>query len=214
MRHMILVLSLVFLWTAAASASSYEIKHDVRTGNSWYGGDDRTSGGPRHVGDGQSVIVDSAIQLESFSLAFDSRFDYFENPEGVGHEVTLVLHVRDAQGVILEAVEIVVPDSYDGGWVTWSGIGLSVAAGTTLIFTSYLKGAYDANQYTGRLSSDYTNGYPDGGRLMATGTSDVDLDSWSTWGGPSGSVDLKFWLVGTTSVSNQQVSFGSLKSGY
>jgi hypothetical protein len=213
MRHVILVLSLLFLWTAGASASSYEIKHDVSIGNAWYGGDDRTPGGPRHVGQGQSVIVDSAIQLESFSLAFDRRFDYFGNPEGVGHEVTLVLHVRDAQGVILEAVEIVVPDSFDGGWVTWPGINLSVAAGTTLIFTSYLKGAYDANQYTGALSNDYDNGYPDGGRLTATGTSDADLDLWSTWGNPA-SVDLKFWLMGTTSVSGQQVSFGSVKSRY
>ena len=214
MRYVILVLSLVFLWTSAASASSYEIKHDVRTGNSWYGGDDRTPGGPRTVGDGQSVIVDSAIQLESFSLAFDRRFDYFANPEGVGHEVTLVLHVRDAQGVILEASEIVVPDSYNGGWVTWTGIDLTVAAGTKLIFTSYLKGAYDANQYTGALSNDYDNGYPDGGRLVATGTSDAELDAWSTWGGASPTTDLKFWLVGTTSVSDQQVSFGSVKSRY
>jgi hypothetical protein len=213
MRHVILVLSLLFLWIAGASASSYEIKHDVSIGNAWYGGDDRTSFGPRHVGDGQSVIVDSAIQLESFSLAFDREFDYFANPEGVGHEVTLVLHVRDAQGVILEAVEIVVPDSYAGGWVTWPGIDLPVAAGTTLIFTSYLKGAYDANQYTGRISTDSSNGYPDGGRLTATGTSDADLDLWSTWGSPR-SADLKFWLVGTTSVSGQQVSFGSVKSRY
>ena len=213
MRHVILVLSLVFLWTAGASASSYEIKHDVRTGNAWYGGDNRTSFGPRHVGKGQSVIVDSAIQLESFSLAFDRGFDYFENPEGVGHEVTLVLHVRDAQGVILEAVEIVVPDSYDGGWVTWQGIDLPVAAGTTLIFTSYLKGAYDANQYTGFITVDSSNGYPDGGHLTATGTSDADLDLWSTWGNPQRN-DLKFWLVGTTSVSGQQVSFGSVKSRY
>lgn len=213
MRHVILVLSLAFVWTASASASSYEIKHDFSIGNAWYGGDDRTPGGPRTVGDGQSVIVGSAIQLESFSLAFDREFDYYANPEGVGHEVTLVLHVRDAQGVILRAVEIVIPDSYAGGWVTWSGIDLPVAAGTTLIFTSYLKGAYDANQYTGRISTDSSNGYPDGGRLSATGTSDADLDLWSTWGSPR-TADLKFWLVGTTAVSGQQVSFGAVKSRY
>ena len=213
MRHVIVVLSVLLLWTAGASAATYEIKHDARTGNAWYGGDDRPSFGPRHVGKGQSVIVHSAIQLESFSLAFDREFDYYENPEGVGHEVTLVLHVRDDQGVILKRMELVVPDSYEGGWVTWQGIDLPVAAETTLIFTSYLIGAYDANQYVGRVTVDSSNGYPDGGHLTASGTSDADLESWSTWGNPQRN-DLKFWLVGTATVSGQPVSIGSVKSMY
>jgi hypothetical protein len=213
MRHVILVLSLVLLWTASAGASLYEIKHEVVTGNAWYGGDDRSSIGPRHVGKGQSVFIDSAIQLESFSLAFDREFDYFGSPEGVGHEVTLVLHVRDVEGVILEEVEVVVPDTYAGGWVTWEGINLPVAEGTTLIFTSYLTGAYDANQYTGRITVDSSNGYPHGGHLTATGTSDADLELWSSWGNPQRN-DLKFWLVGSSAVSGQEVSFGSVKSRY
>jgi hypothetical protein len=213
MRHVILVLSLVALWTAGASAFLYEVKHEGVTGNAWYGGDDRPSFGPRHVGKGQSVFVDSAIQLESFSLSFDREFDYFDNPEGVGHEVTLVLHVRDTEGVVLQEVEIVVPDTYEGGWVTWEGIDLPVAAGTTLIFTSYLTGAYDTHQYTGRVTVDSSNGYPHGGHLTATGTSDADLASWSSWGNPQRN-DLKFWLVGSSSVNGEQVSFGSVKSKY
>jgi len=189
-------------------AQTYEVKFDSINAYGWFGGDNRPTQ-QRTVGVGQSVFIDTSITLNSFSFYFRGPFDFAFNPEGRGHEVTLTLNVRDASGVILRTVQIVVPDTFQTGWVTWSNIAFDVSANTTLIFTSYLNGGFDANQYTASHAGHVQEGYPGGVRYGKDGISDADLENWTDW--VQVSWDAAFWLQGTirtvTGVesSNEQV---------
>ena len=176
-------------------AQPYEVKIDSINAFGWFGGDNRQTQGPRHVGVGQSVLVDTSITLESFSFYFRGPFDFAENSAGMGHEITLTLNVRDSSGIILQTVQTVVADTFQTGWVTWSGIALDVAARSTLIFTTYLVGAYDANPFTASHGADANAGYPGGVRYSKNGTSDADMEDWTDW--VVHPWDSAFWLQGT-----------------
>jgi len=186
-----------FLFTGIASSQgTYEILHDTLSATGWFGGDDRSPGGPRSVGVGQGVRIDTPIVLNDFSFYFDSRFDYVMSPDGFGHDVTLVLNIRDSSGAILQTVAILVPASFEGGWVTWTDINRNVDEGTLLIFTTYLVGAYDLNQYTSSHGSDQYHLYTQGERYGKDGISDADMEDWNNWV-IHGSWVSMFWLVGT-----------------
>jgi len=206
----ICLLALLVAAPAATLAGNYEILYDTRNGDSWYGGDDRAASTPRDVGGGQSVLIDTDIKLESFSFYFVWWFDYWENPDGAGHDVTLTLHVRDDTGGILAEVLVDVPASYNSGWITWTGIVLDVTAGTTLIFTSYLNGAYDTHQYSNFQGADTGGGYPDGARYSKQGTGDADMAEWSGWA--PGTWDFVFWLQGSTPVPVEATTWGGVKA--
>jgi len=180
------------------NAQSYEILFDTHNASGWFGGDNRVLNGPRHVGVGQSVLIDTAITLNSFAFDFTSRFDYAENPDGFGHEVTLTLNIRDELGVIIQTEQVVVPASYEGGWITWPDINMNVAANTTLIFTTYLVGAYDLNQYTTGNKGDSDAGYLEGERYSKVGISDADMELWPDWFVHPW--DSNFWLQGTLQI--------------
>jgi hypothetical protein len=185
------------------NAQSYEILFNTQNASGWFGGDNRVGFGPRHVGISQSVLIDSAITLNSFAFDFTSRFDYAENPDGFGHEVTLTLNIRDDSGVIIQTEQVVVPASYEGGWITWSNINMNVAANTTLIFSAYLVGAYDLNQYTTGNKSDADAGYLEGERYVKVGISDADMDLWAGWNVHPW--DSNFWLQGTLQITPVEV---------
>jgi hypothetical protein len=173
---------------------TYEILHDTLSATGWFGGDN-SGGGPRTVGVGQSVRVEEPITLEEFSFYFDSRFDYAMNPDGFGHEVTLVLNIRDSSGTILQTIATLVPASFESGWVTWTDINMNVDDGTLLIFTTYLVGAYDVNQYFSPHGSDQFSLYTPGERYVKEGTSDAQMEEWSDWF--LHPWDSMFWLQGT-----------------
>ncbi len=199
-KNILQKLALIILVSISVSftslnAQSYEILFDTFNASGWFGGDNRVIGGPRDIGVGQSVLIDSAITLNSFAFNFTSRFDFPENPDGFGHEVTLTLNIRDESGVIIQTEQVVVPASYQGGWITWSNINMNVAANTTLIFTTYLVGAYDVNQYFTGHKSDANAGYLEGVRYTKSGTSDADMELWPGWNVHSW--DSNFWLQGT-----------------
>ncbi len=199
MRTAICFLSVLFctaLSVPAALAGGYEILYDTRSGSGWYGGDDRAGISPRDIGGGQSVLVEADIVLNSFSFFFATRFDFAENPDNAGHEVTLTLNVRNQSGTTLRTVDLTLPNTYSGGWATWTGIDLAVDAGTTLIFTSYLNGAYDTLQVYNSHASDTASGYANGTRYTKSGTGDADMEQWSGWNPHSW--DAMFWLQGTT----------------
>jgi hypothetical protein len=180
-------------------ATQYEIKYESVCGlcsNSWFGGDNRAVGGPRNVGIGCSVLIDTDIFLESFAFYLERRFDYIENPTGTGHDATLRLTVRDGAGVAIKAVELDLPGSFNGGWVTWENIDMSVDANTTLIFTSNLMGAFSTNQVWSAGRGDDGAGYPDGVRYTKQGTDDASMDEWTGW--TVHSWDAWFWLKGRT----------------
>ena len=207
-----LIAVLLTFGSTVALAGNYEILYDTRLGAGWYGGDDRAVGGPRDVGIGQGVLVDADILLESFSFYFTSWFDYAENPDTLGHAVTLTLNIRDEAGAIQGTAAVDLPDTYNGGWVTWTGLNLDVTAGTTLIFTSYLNGAYTTHQYTTGNASDANAGYPDGTRYVKTGTGDADMEVWAGWSVHSW--DAMFWLQGSTQVPVEERSWGAIKALY
>jgi len=199
-KNILQKLALIILMSISVSfttlnAQSYEILFDTHNASGWFGGDNRVANGPRHVGVGQSVLIDTAITLNSFAFDFTSRFDYSENPDGFGHEVTLTLNIRDELGVILQTEQVVVPASYEGGWITWSDINMTVVANTTLIFTTYLVGAYDLNQYTTGNKGDSDAGYLEGERFSKVGISDADMELWPDWFVHPW--DSNFWLQGT-----------------
>ncbi len=202
-KNILQKLTLIILVSISVSftslnAQSYEIIFDTFNASGWFGGDNRAVGGPRHVGVGQSVLIDSAITLNSFAFDFTSRFDFPENPDGFGHEVTLTLNIRDESGVILQTEQVVVPASYVGGWITWSNINMNVAANTTMIFTTYLVGAFDVNQYFNANKSDAGAGYLESVRYSKNGTSDSEMELWADWSVHSW--DSNFWLQGTLQI--------------
>ncbi|MDZ7291770.1 MAG: alpha/beta hydrolase fold domain-containing protein [candidate division KSB1 bacterium] len=188
-------LLLATLNSRALFAQFYEIKHETVNAFGWFGVDNRPNQ-RRTVGVGQSVLIDTAMTVRNFAFYFRGPFDYAANPEGRGHAVTLTLNVRDATGAILKTLPVAVADTFSAGWVTWSGINLAVAANTTLIFTCYLVGGFDVNQYTASHGADANQGYPEGLRYGKDGTSDADMESWTDWVVHS-SWDSAFRLQGT-----------------
>lgn len=183
------------LFSSFVNAQSYEIKFDSLNASGWFGGDNRDCCGPRNIAVGQSVLIDSNIVLHDFSFWFTNAFDFPQNPDGHGHEVTLVLNIRDETGVTLQTVRKVVADTFSGGWVTWDGIEREVAANTTLIFSTYLSGAFDVNQYFTGQGADQDAGYANGQRFVKGDTTDADMEEWTEW--IVHSWDSNFWLRGT-----------------
>jgi hypothetical protein len=174
---------------------AYEIKFDSpQNASGWFGGDDRSGVGPRDIGVGQSVLVAENIILDSFAFYISTRFDFSGSPTFTGHAVTLALDIRDASGAILKSVEEDLDASFTGGWVTWGALDMSVTANTTLIFTTYLVGAFDVNQVNSGQTADADAGSSDGVRYTKSGTSDLDMRDWSGW--IEHNWDSIFWIQG------------------
>ncbi len=53
----------------------------------WFGGDNRPDFSPGNVGTGQSIVLEKAFSLNSFSINFTHSFDYSYEPEGKGRKV-------------------------------------------------------------------------------------------------------------------------------
>ncbi|PKL35928.1 MAG: hypothetical protein CVV44_20650 [Spirochaetae bacterium HGW-Spirochaetae-1] len=176
-----------------AAGTPYEILHDTGSNSAWFGGDANYAGG-RNVGQGQSVLIDQDIILESFSISMATPFA--NNVDSSTGDVTLRLIIRNAGGVMLDSIDLVVPASYSGGWITWTPINMSVASGTTLIFTAYLVGGYDTNELTAYIDANLvTDSYSNGRRYDINGAyTDAAMETWSNWG--TQDYDLHFWLQG------------------
>jgi hypothetical protein len=188
------LLLIVFTFSSVLFSQSYEILFDVQTASGWYGGDDRP-GSQRNVADAQSVTIDQPINLESFAVRFTSSFDFAQNPTGTGHEVTLRLHIRDSAGTVLQAEDLVLADTFSGGWATWASINLNINSPGKYIFSHYLVGGYDSLQvYTG-IACDLNAGYAGGERFVKYVVNDSDAVFWGDWSNHSW--DANFHLNGT-----------------
>lgn len=175
-----LLCSVVMIQSSALFAQFHEIKHDSISAYGWFGGDDRP-GQQRNVGAGQSVLIDTAMTIESFSFFFRGPFDYRTNAENKGHEVTLVLQVHDSAGAVRKTLPVVVPDTFSTGWITWPGINLDAEAGDTMIFTCYLAGGFDTAQYTASHGADPNQGYLNGVMYVKEAANDADFAAWADW---------------------------------
>lgn len=194
----LLIISL--LLCISLSAQNYEILFDTASASGWFGGDNRPCCGPRNIAVAQSVFIEESINLETFSFSFTNRFDSSSNPTGSGHEVTLRLHIRDIGGAILQTEDVVVPDTYDGGWVTWSNINFDIPDSGKYIFSTYLVGGYDSIEVNSGQACDQFAGYPGGERYTKNVINDSDAVSWDNWG--LHSWDANFWLTGTINVNS------------
>jgi hypothetical protein len=198
------VLIILFAFSYLTYSQSYEILFDVQTASGWYGGDDRP-GSQRNVADAQSVTIEHPINLESYSVYFTSNFDYVQNPTGTGHEVTLRLHIRDSVGNVMQTEDLVLADTFSGGWATWSGINFNIDSPGKYIFSHYLVGGYDSLQVSSGISCDLNAGYSNGERYGKYVVNDSDAVFWGDWSNHPW--DANFWLIGTllpTNVENDK----------
>ena len=181
----LLVPFLVFFSLAAvpvhtAVSQPFFLSVEGGSAGNWFGGDNRASGNGRHVGVGQVVTINDNVNITAFSFEIRGAFDYIENPDGTGHAVTLVLHVRDENGQSLRRMEIDLDASFAGGWVRLDGIDLNVLAGTRLIFTWHMLGALNpGTDYNASAAADNSDPYADGYRCGKHGASDADMDVWN-----------------------------------
>lgn len=192
----------------AAIAQTYEITFDTVSASGWYGGDDRP-GFQRNVADAQSITIEQAIKLESYSVRFISQFDYAQNPSGVGHEVTLRLRIRDSLGVVLHAQDLVLPDTFSGGWATWEEINYNIDQTGKYIFSHHLVGGYDSLQVYSGIACDFNAGYAGGERFVKYVVNDSDAVSWSDWS--SNAWDGNFILIGSLLPTSTNVESRTLK---
>jgi len=199
LRNTIKLLIFIFLLSDVLIAQNYEIKLDSLNASGWFGGDNRPEQ-QRNVAVAQSVLIEQPINLESFAFYFTSPFDSAINGTGTGHEVTLKLQIRDSVGTILQAEQIVVPDTFTGGWVIWSNINLTISETGKYIFSTYLIGGYDSNLVNTGQGCDLNAGYLPGERYAKYVTNDADAEFWGDWS--LHTWDSDFWLTGTLLPSN------------
>ncbi len=158
------------------------ISHEEMNASGWFGGDNRDSTRLRSVGIAQSVVFDTTMMVETFSFYFDKRFDYFYNPDHKGHPVTLRFHIRDANGNVLESFSKMVPDTFNGGWVTFEELNYIVRKGTELIFSCYLEGALDTALYTNGYKGDNTASFTAGTHYVKIIYDTTDtFEDWTGW---------------------------------
>jgi len=181
-------------------AQVHIIRQDTISAWSWFGGDDRPNF-DRSVGSGQRILIDADMTIGSFSLHFNDKFDYSQNPDGHGHEVTLRLQVRDSSGTVIKSDDTVLPDSFEGGWVLWNGLKLEPSEGTSMVFTVFLVGGYDSNKYTSSISASATDQYPHGTMVGKYAKSDEGFADWADWT-ENTTRDLAFLVRGTRTVTS------------
>lgn len=193
MKIIVYILSLL-MFSVTIYSQSYEIKFDTLNASGWYGGDNR-AGSQRNSGVAQSLTIDQPITLESFAFYFTAPFDSALNGTGTGHEVTLKLNIRDSLGSIIESSEVVVGDTFTGGWVFWNDIQLELQQPGKYIFSSYLVDGYDLNMVYSAQGCDFNAGYPGGERFGKDGTTNQSMEEWGDWSNHPW--DSNFWLKGT-----------------
>lgn len=189
-----IVLIILISFSTLTLAQSYEILFDVQTASGWYGGDDRP-GNQRNIADAQSVTIDQPIKLESYAVHFTGIFDYAQNPTGTGHEVTLRLRIRDSLGIVLHTQDLVLPETFSGGWATWESINYNLDQPGKYIFSHHLVGGYDSLQVYNGISCDLNAGYSIGERYVKYVVNDSDAVFWGDWSGHPW--DANFHLKGT-----------------
>ena len=188
------VLIILVILSTLTLAQSYEIFFDVQTASGWYGGDDRP-GNQRNVADAQSITIDQPIKIESYAVHFTSRFDFAQNPTGSGHEVTLRLRVRDSLGIVLLTQDMILADTFSGGWATWQSLNVNVNQPGKYIFSHHLVGGYDSLQVYSGISCDFNSGYSAGERYGKYVVNDSDAVFWGDWSAHPW--DANFHLKGT-----------------
>ncbi len=159
------------------------ISFESGSASKWFGGDNRTSIGPRNIGTGQSILISDNVHLQSFAVHFQRKFDFSENPEFTGHEVEINCVIRSIEGDSLTSASIINPASFNGGWVTFDFSSRSVylESNTEYIFTWYLPDGF-SDGYNSGSSGDTDMGFTDGAgydvRIVSEGQMITDWNNW------------------------------------
>ena len=161
------------------SSGTFDIAYHHANASMWFGGDDRDGLAGRNIGVGQSFQFPKNASLRTFGFRFGRQFDYFQNPEGAGHAVDLILHIRSEDGNIIAERETHVPATFSGGWVLFD-INLTFQAGTTYIFTCYLKDGSTNMLSTGVHGWSGSDLIPNSVGYSGGNNSDR-IDQWSDW---------------------------------
>ncbi len=162
----------------------YITEISLSNASKWIGGDDRTNSGfdPRNVGTGQSVLLYENYILNSFSVLFQAQFDYSQEYEGVGHEVEIILQLRNSTGEIISQTQKIIPNSFMGGWVKFDFDNPQyLNANKQYYFTWYLKDGLISNLNTGSngfASSNYSSNIYELGTGYSSQFKEPDNDSY------------------------------------
>jgi hypothetical protein len=128
------------------------------------------------------MVVTRDAHATTAGFWFTRRFDYANNPEGIGHSVILVLDIRNAAGIILKTIPQSIPASFNGGWVDFDlGNNFWMEADTTYIFTCFLyKGEY--YELSSGVYGRSTNPWPPLTGYSADEASlPANMKAWSSW---------------------------------
>lgn len=149
------------------------------TTNWWFGGDNR-SGSTRNIGYGQSFTLPRSAHVDYAGFRFSQRFDYYENPEGIGHAVTLILNIRAENGTIIKTVAKNLPASFNGGWAFFD-VDADLWAGQTYIFTFYLQNGH-VNKLMSYIYARQDDPWPNSqGYLLHNATPPYGMEDWTLW---------------------------------
>ncbi|MBW2740299.1 MAG: hypothetical protein JRE64_15965, partial [Deltaproteobacteria bacterium] len=111
---------------------------------------------------------------------FSGRFDYYQNPTGQGHEVTLVLNTLSDDRTIIDTAEKKVSAGFEGGWINFD-LTVNLEAGKEYIFTCYLKDG-EIIEYNTVVRGHTEDLLPDSrgysGQISVYGG---NMEDWSNW---------------------------------
>lgn len=163
--------------------------------SSWYGYRDLDG---YIVGSGQTVTYPSAYSPSSFSIKLGGAF-YKTDDNTTGHDAVLRLRVwNTSSGVLLGSASATVPGTFGGGWVTFdlSGSGVSVPAGATVLYATFLTNA-ETNHLANGNMGDANEGY--GGstdtRWSSVQTASANMDAYSSWFSDSWDLVFNLWGI-------------------
>jgi hypothetical protein len=158
---------------------SDQIAFMTQNASKWFGGDDRTTAGPRSVGTGQSITPSSSVVMDRFGLAITDGFTSSQTGTPATTAVNLRLDRRTSTGAISATYTAVVPTTFSGGWVYFTTPTTTLAAGTQQIFTAWMTNAF-TNPVNSGTPGDSATGFTLGEGYSAVVTSG-DLIAWSNW---------------------------------
>ncbi len=175
----------------------FDLKEDTSNASMWFGGDDRP-GQVRNIGGGQSVNLPRAAIISSVGFNFGGPFDYYENPDGYGHEVVLDLYPRRADGTALLGTAKLIPASFNGGWIDFNlGNLIMLDADSDYIFTCHLRDG-EINQLKSSILGRSDDPWPtcNGYYANVSGTP-ANMSYWPNWSTHSWDFNLSLtgWYI-------------------
>jgi Tol biopolymer transport system component len=181
------------------SAGLFKFISEETNASKWFGGDDRDGSKPRNLGAGQSIMLDKDYTAHSVGFEFDDKFDYNQNPENTGHEVTLHLNIFTSDGYFVDTTGKTISAEFAGGWINFL-TNTELSGKQEYVFTCYVNGG-ETVELQSNILAHTDDKIPHGtGYTAEIDTAGEDFVDWSKW--ETHTWDFNFRLNGTyTNVS-------------